>query len=792
MQETNIHNNKNNNNMNPAGRHSLSARSPIHGRMSEDYNYRQSDTAVSSGVRTPATGSMNSAYGNINGNPNPMKNHGGNSPINIHRQTLAHSSSADGSGSDGEYFDSNQITDIVDDDDNVAQEEVKNFINRRLLYKQHLVLMLEIYPDGNYEYKEMSLRDLFDRINHHTMLIDAKLDVFDQKNKDKNEGADSREAFMDGTRRPRSSPHRGRSDRYTSSNKHYRKKFYQNVDSTISALRHRDLRRLEYSYKPVEEPAILIRRHVTLISLDPIRAAVMNDRMIMIVPQGADTLIEMLLQHLQYWAVDDDATNALGPRTNGSTFGTNIDDIGNSIGNGYHDSEHEDEVNRDTADNSRSKVPSPLAIDGNDTNMGTKSSKPSSMEDGFDTDHAKLFDATRVGHSFSEINRDADAAKKKKKSSVMGAITGMTGLFDGKDDNNEDEAKSITDLRMTEDKMIAAAENAPKLLFRRASTTTTNSTGKATGGSMEGIMHSESSVSKVSVGNNDDEAPGTDGGDGGDFYDNRDNEGLVSDLPFEARCYEAILATVVCVQSDELSNDATLAAQIHKDLRNATIVTMTMQEHMRILKNRLSKLISTVAGDKAVIERIIDNDDYLCYLNLSDLADDPKSYNNYDGPKGKIVKHREDMEALFESYFIDFTTLHSKISYIKSQLQTAEELMSLRLDTSRNQLLIADTTVSIVSMGLGLGAYIVGMFGMNLKSDVEEQNYWFMVVSVMTVFGIFGLAGGTIAYLKKKKILPHTRNNRNLKKYMKKRTLKPKLHQGFIRESLSFNMPVTA
>lgn len=818
MQETNLNKQKNNsdenhvnihknNETNATGRYSVSARSPIHGRMSEDFGFDHQQSDVDGGAnrnshRTPS-GSINSAFGNFND-----KNHAMNSPTNGYRNTLGQYDYAPNSGNnsdEGNYTDHNEE---VDEDDNVAQEEVKNFINRRLLYKQHLVLMLEIYPNGSYEYKEMSLRDLFDRINHHTMLLDAKLPNFDKKimNNDFN--------YRDEEGRGVSSRMRSIKSMRGKSTKGF-KKFYNNVDSTISPLRHRDLRRLEYSYKPVEEPAILIRRHVTLISLDPIRAAVMNDRMIMIVPQGADTLIEMLLQHLRYWAVDDDATRMDGQRTNGSTIGTNFgDSMVGEIDDDVDDANLSQKTDDNTAMNSlpamdidqsqksitsttsnKKSIRSSLGMDSNfkDStqliNPSISKSKLSSVTDDFDIDNAEVFDASRVGQSFSEIDRDAEATKKKNKrqSIVMGAVSGITGLFSGNADNENDD-DSGDGQRMTEDKIIAAAETGPKLMFRRASLNTGSSpTPRGTGASVSTLITNETnSITTTKVVGDDTVLIEGDNESDDDYSEHGD---LISELPFEARCYEAILATVVCVQSDELSNDATLAAQIHKDLRNATIVTMTMQEHMRILKNRLSRLISTVAGDKSVLERIIDNDDYLCYLNLTDLADDPASYNSYNGPTGKIVKHREDMEALFESYFIDFTTLHSKISYIKSQLQTAEELMSLRLDTSRNQLLIADTTVSIVSMGLGLGAYIVGMFGMNLKSSVEEVDYWFMVVSIMTVFGIVGLAGGTIAYLKKQKILPHTRNNRSLKKYLKKKqTMKPKQkYGGYTRESVSFN-----
>jgi hypothetical protein len=43
----------------------------------------------------------------------------------------------------------------------------------------------------------------------------------------------------------------------------------------------------------------------------------------------------------------------------------------------------------------------------------------------------------------------------------------------------------------------------------------------------------------------------------------------------------------------------------------------------------------------------------------------------------------------------------------------------LRLDTTRNQLLVADITLSILMCSLSMGSLISSMFGMNLRSDLE-------------------------------------------------------------------------
>lgn len=67
----------------------------------------------------------------------------------------------------------------------------------------------------------------------------------------------------------------------------------------VHGLRLRDLRRLDFKFNPVDEPSVLVRRHIVLLLLDDIRALVMADRLILIVPDGADSLLQTLEQHME-------------------------------------------------------------------------------------------------------------------------------------------------------------------------------------------------------------------------------------------------------------------------------------------------------------------------------------------------------------------------------------------------------------------------------------------------------------------------------------------------------------
>ena len=78
----------------------------------------------------------------------------------------------------------------------------------------------------------------------------------------------------------------------------------------------------------------------------------------------------------------------------------------------------------------------------------------------------------------------------------------------------------------------------------------------------------------------------------------------------------------------------------------------------------------------------------------------------------------------------------------------------LRLDTSRNQLLITDTILQVIACCLALGSFIGSVYGMNLKNHIEDDKHAFKVVVTLTSVGITALALLAILYFRAAGILP--------------------------------------
>jgi hypothetical protein len=56
----------------------------------------------------------------------------------------------------------------------------------------------------------------------------------------------------------------------------------------------RDMRRLVTPFSASNEPELIVRRHVMLLNFDPLRAIILRDRLLVLVPDGADSLLENL------------------------------------------------------------------------------------------------------------------------------------------------------------------------------------------------------------------------------------------------------------------------------------------------------------------------------------------------------------------------------------------------------------------------------------------------------------------------------------------------------------------
>lgn len=179
---------------------------------------------------------------------------------------------------------------------------------------------------------------------------------------------------------------------------------------------------------------------------------------------------------------------------------------------------------------------------------------------------------------------------------------------------------------------------------------------------------------------------------------------------------------------------------------------------MRLLKNKVMQTIAKIHTLKEVLRELLEEDEELALMNLTRLKEKPSLYNIPLDPN--LLATHEEIEILLESYLTDYNSLETKLVYLKTQMQNAEELASLRLDTSRNQLLIADNIISVVSCALAFGSFIGAIFGMNFESEIWSDVQGFNAVTIVTVIGMLIGAICTILYFQHTGVLPSSQSDR--------------------------------
>ncbi|CEL95897.1 unnamed protein product [Vitrella brassicaformis CCMP3155] len=90
----------------------------------------------------------------------------------------------------------------------------------------------------------------------------------------------------------------------------------------------------------------------------------------------------------------------------------------------------------------------------------------------------------------------------------------------------------------------------------------------------------------------------------------------------------------------------------------------------------------------------------------------------------------EDVELLLECYMQEVELLDHNISLLDETLDDVLQLMNLHLATVRNKVLKLDLGLNAVGVVVGFGACVGGLFGMNLRSGLEDSFTAFYAVFV--------------------------------------------------------------
>ncbi|KII91320.1 hypothetical protein PLICRDRAFT_51492 [Plicaturopsis crispa FD-325 SS-3] len=190
--------------------------------------------------------------------------------------------------------------------------------------------------------------------------------------------------------------------------------------------------------------------------------------------------------------------------------------------------------------------------------------------------------------------------------------------------------------------------------------------------------------------------------------------------PYEFRAIESILLSVLSALEAEMVFIRALVGGLLAELED----DIDHDRFKRLLhySRRLAafKSRATLVGE--ALEEVLEQDDDLNAMYLTDKK---------NGFPREADAH-EELEVLLESFSKQVEEIVNEAENIESNVQSTQEIVELILDSNRNQLLALDLKVSISTMGIGSGALVAGLLGMNLTNHMETMPYAFASLSAFS------------------------------------------------------------
>jgi len=216
-------------------------------------------------------------------------------------------------------------------------------------------------------------------------------------------------------------------------------------------------------------------------------------------------------------------------------------------------------------------------------------------------------------------------------------------------------------------------------------------------------------------------------------------------MEFELRAFEAIFLTVSGILNKELKS---LKPEIELTLKNVLKTGSFSLERLRLVKKDLDHLLSRMQGVQHAFTELLDNDRDMALMNLTKLYETPNKYSEQNNEAW--FDDHEEIELLLEAYLQAVDGTFSQAKLLNKEIDSAMDLLMLRLDTARNSLLRIDLMVSSITSVAAVGALVAGIFGMNLSSGVEDTPHWFWGVASTLVFGSIILVTSIFWYIRHK------------------------------------------
>jgi len=239
-------------------------------------------------------------------------------------------------------------------------------------------------------------------------------------------------------------------------------------------------------------------------------------------------------------------------------------------------------------------------------------------------------------------------------------------------------------------------------------------------------MHGENQNEDLTKDYDLDKAPGGTGG---------------APIPFELEVVEAALQETMSQLYAKLEFCEERCRQVSARLRAS--INPAVLEELRLTKQSLVALDSRAGSVRQVLLDTLDDDDDITDFTISSTAVTEEDKEDEE----------EEVENLIEYYLQQTETVHNAAEQLLENTRDLEESISVSLSSRRYEVSKLELTLSIATFAAALGALVTGIFGMNLRSCLEESITAFYLTCFLIVGGIGAIFQSIMKFARRQKIL---------------------------------------
>ncbi|XP_030451372.1 magnesium transporter MRS2-11, chloroplastic [Syzygium oleosum] len=227
-------------------------------------------------------------------------------------------------------------------------------------------------------------------------------------------------------------------------------------------------------------------------------------------------------------------------------------------------------------------------------------------------------------------------------------------------------------------------------------------------------------------------------------------------MPFELEVVEAALISRIQRYEQRLMNLEPRVLSLLEVLPNR--LTADILEELRLSKQMLVELGSRAGALKQMLLDLLEDPHEIrriCIMGRNCTLTKGNDNVECSVPLEKQIaeEEEEEIEMLLENYLQRCESCHVQAERLLDSAKEMEDSIAVNLSSRRLEVSRVELLLQVGAFCVAVGALVAGIFGMNLKSYLEEHVFAFWLTTAGIIFGAVVAFFLMYAYLKARKIL---------------------------------------